>query len=500
MGKEIDQESFSEEERQRFAAQLRGDLAALEILLARPDFGAGEATLGIELELNLVDDHGQPLPRNREILSRVEDARVKLELDRFNLEINGSPRPLRGRPFSDLGAELEEVLAMLRTRAKEQGGRIATIGILPTLRLEHLRKDALTDAARYRAMAAALKELRQAPFRVSIDGEDPLEVDWNETTFEGANTSLQVHLRTSAADFADMYNAAQLATAPVLACAGNSPLFLSHRLWCETRIALFRQAVDDRSDAAEEDWRPARVSFGHGWVRRGALELFTESVALHAPILPVPSEDVEPRAVAQAGDVPKLEALRLHHGTVWRWNRAVYDPAAGGHLRIELRALPAGPTVIDMAANAAFALGLTLALRPQAESLVTALTFGQARRNFYAAARDGLAAELLWPGGEDTASPAQPVRADELVLRLLPQARSGLIAAGVDAQEADAMLEIIAARTRSGQTGAAWQRRSLAAFERTMSRRDALTAMLELYLSNADSRKPVHTWPIQEPS
>src|SRR6185295_670300 len=156
------------------------------------------------------------------------------------------------------------------------------------------------------------------------------------------------------------------------------------RLWEETRVALFRQATDDRRDPSVE-WRPARVSFGHGWVRHGALELFAESVLQHAPLLPIASDE-DARARVRAGDVPELVELRLHQGTIWRWNRAVYDPTAGGHLRIELRALPAGPSLPDMLANAAFLLGLTLALAPDAERLVTALTFGQARLNFYAAA------------------------------------------------------------------------------------------------------------------
>lgn len=495
MGQDIQQETFSQADHVRFAEQLRGDLAALELLLARPGFGAGEPSLGIELELNIIDAAARPLGLNREILTAADDARVKLELDRFNLEINGSPRPLRGSPFRDMGDELNAILATLRSCAQRHGGRIAMIGILPTLRSEHLLPDALTDAARYRAMSARMQELRGGPFHLSIDGEDPLELDGNETTFEGANTSLQVHLRTSAADFAEMYNAAQLAAGPVLACAGNSPLFLEHRLWQETRIALFRQSLSQSRYPDDDDWRPARVSFGHGWVRRGALELFAESVAMHPPLLPVPSREPDPCAVAKSGGIPALQGLRLHHGTTWRWNRAIYDPAGGGHLRIEQRALPAGPTVVDMVANSAFFLGLTLGLKPRAEALVTSMTFGQARRNFYAAAREGLDAELLWPG--ENSSPAEPLRAGDLVEQLLPVARTGLLSAGVNEDEVDQALGIIAARTSSGQTGSSWQRRTLEALERTLPRPEALTAMLERYMANAATETPVHTWPVQ---
>lgn len=501
MGQDIEQESFSDEDYRRFGEQLRVDLAALGEVLARPGFGAGEASIGIELELNLVDAEAQPLPRNREVMETVDDPRVKLELDRFNLEINGSPLPLRGRPFSALGSELAQILARLDQGAAVHGGRIAMIGILPTLHTRHLHPDALTDTARYRAMSRSLERLRQGPLRLRIDGTDggePLELDWDSVTFEGANTSLQVHLRVPAAEFADTYNAAQMAIAPVLSCAGNSPLFLSRALWEETRIALFRQAVEDRVEPHLEAWRPARVSFGHGWVRRGAHELFAESVGMHAPLLPVCGPEPEPLAVARAGGVPALSALRLHHGTLWRWNRAVYDPAGEGHLRIELRALPAGPTIADMAANAAFALGLTLALRDEAPSLVSALTFGQARRNFYAAARYGLDAELLWPCAE--APSPQPLPAPVLIERLLPQARAGLVAAGVDAGEADARLGVIAARVSRGQTGARWQRRTLEVLARELPGERAQAAMLERYLTCARTGRPVHEWPALAPA
>jgi gamma-glutamyl:cysteine ligase YbdK (ATP-grasp superfamily) len=493
MGQEIDQEEFSAADYAQFAAQVQRDLGALELVLARPGFGAGETTIGVELEVNLIDDEARPLPLNQAVLATADDARVKLELDRFNLEVNGCPQPLRGRPFGQIGAELSELLDGLRQAARKHAGRIAVIGILPTLRLQQLLAEALTDAARYRAMAAGLRRLRQGPLQLHIDGNEPLTLEWDELTFEGANTSLQVHLRVAAADFADMYNAAQLAAGPVLACAGNSPLFLGHRLWRETRIALFRQAVEDRVGSPEPEWRPARVSFGHGWVRRSAIELFAESAWHHPPLLPVVSEEAEPVAVARSGAVPELRALRLHHGTLWRWNRAVYDPHGAGHLRIELRSLPAGPTVTDMLANAAFALGLTLGLRPRIGGFLNALTFGQARRNFYAAARDGLDAELLWPA--PAAPSPQPMRAADLIEHLLPLARAGLLAAGVEAAEADPLLAVIAARTQSRQTGASWQLRTLAALEREMPRPKALAVMLERYLACADTGAAVHSWP-----
>ena len=490
MGLELDRHEFSEAEFTRFAERLRENVAALERLLARPGFGAGSPSIGAELELNLIDAVGRPLPINTTVLASTVQPGLQLECDRFNVEIATTPQPFAGRPFTALGRELDAAVAILRDGAARHGARLAAIGILPTLRVEDLSPNALTATPRFRALSTGLRRLRQAPFAVAIRGDDELEFTCDDVTLEGATTSWQIHLRVAPADFARTYNACQIATAPVLAAAVNSPTFLGRCLWDETRIALFRQAVDDRPDAAADDWRPSRVSFGHGWVRESAIELFAEIVALHAPLV-ASVGDEDAAAVVAAGGVPALRELRLHNGTVWHWNRAVYDPGAGGHLRIEMRALPAGPTVVDMLANAAFLLGLTHALTADAERILTALTFGQTRRNFYAAARRGLDAELLWPS--DPPSPrVMPAR--ELVALLLPLAREGLVTQGVAADEADRLLDVVDARVRSGQTGAAWQRRALARLRERHGPDRALAAMLERYLTLAETGSPVGAW------
>jgi len=487
MGIEITRESFDAADHARFAARLTDQLAALRAVLARPGFGAGPASLGSEVEVSIVDGAGRPLGVNRAVLASTLDRRVTLEVDRFNLELNTRPCALAGTPFAALARELEDGLAELRRAAATYGGRVVTIGILPTLMAEDLGSAALTDSARYRALSAAIRGLRHEPFPIRIGGDDPLELDADDVTLQGANTSFQIHLRVAPADFARSYNAAQIATGPALAAAGNSPLFLGHRLWEETRVAVFRQSVDERVDAEPDDWRAARVSFGHGWVRQGAYELFAESVALHPVFLPVCAE----AAPASAG-IPSLLELRLHHGTVWRWNRAVYDDAGGGHLRIEMRALPCGPTVADMTANAAFLVGLTLGIAPHVDELLPRFTFGQARRNFYAAARDGLAAELLWPSAR-TPSP-EPHAAHALVAALLPVARAGLVDNGVDPAEADAHLGVIAARVARRATGARWQRQTLERLRTGRTGSEALAALLERYLAAAATGRPVHEW------
>jgi hypothetical protein len=494
MGLAISRDTFTEDEFVRFSARLREDLDALRALLDRPGFGEGAPTVGAELEMFLVDDAFCPLPANREVLARTFDPRLTVEMDRFNLEANTLPVPLAGRPFTALGAEMTSALDAVARAAAEQGGRVLTIGILPTLRPEHLTAAHLTDLPRYRALSASLRRLRGAPFQIHIHGDDPLALATEDAALEGACTSLQLHLRVPPESFASMYNAAQIATIAALAASGNAPVLCRHRLWEETRIALFKQSTDDRCDM-DTGWHPAsRVSFGYGWVRRGAFELFAESVALFAPLLPVLSAE-EPAAVLAAGGVPSLAELRLHQGTVWRWNRAVYDPAEGGHLRIEMRALPAGPTVIDMLASAAFQLGLTLGLFPEVDRILPAYPFELAHHAFYRAAQYGLSAMLPWPT-EDAPSP-RPVRAAVLCERLLPVARQGLVAHGVAAEEADSLLGIIAARVATGRTGARWQRETLEALMARVPREEALIRMAARYAELSATGAPVHCWPVE---
>jgi gamma-glutamyl:cysteine ligase YbdK (ATP-grasp superfamily) len=495
MGIEIDRERFDEADYVSFTERLDHCLAALEQLLERPGFGVGPRTIGAELELFLIDDQGHPLARNQAILEDAGDPRLTLELDRFNLEVNPSPLPLAGQPLTGLARELEGALASVRATAAAHGGRVAMIGILPTLRDEDLHRGAITDAPRYRALDWSLTRVRAEPFEIEISGRDPepLRVVRDNIVLEGANTSFQVHLRVDPGDYVRSFNAAQLATAPVLAAAGNSPVLLGRVLWEETRIALFEQAADDR-DTPGRERLVSRVAFGTDWLRTSVLDLFEESVRHHEPLLPIRG-DQDPLDALGADGVPRLDELRLHQGTVWRWNRAIYDSGFGGHLRIEMRPLPAGPTVTDMVANAAFLLGLTLALAPDAEEWTRQLLFARAHANFYDAARLGLEAELEWPGADGG---TERMAVAELVRRLLPEARRGLVEARVDAEEADRLLGVIGDRVDAGQTGAVWQRRTLALLEEKQAGRDeALAELLERYLELQAGGEPVHTWPVE---
>jgi gamma-glutamyl:cysteine ligase YbdK (ATP-grasp superfamily) len=500
MGTEVAQEEFGEQDYLRFAERLEDCLCALGQLLERPGFGVGPVTVGAELELFLVDAAGRTLPRNQAVRAVAADPRVTVELNQFNLELNASPAPLAGRPFSALGGELNLLLDHVTAAARQHGGWPALIGILPTLTRADLGAGMMTDAPRYRALNAALRRVRPDPFRIRIAGDDPLELASEDVGLEGANSSFQIHLRVDPADFTRTYNAVQLATAPVLAVSGNSPTFLGHRLWDETRIALFKQSVDDRGGDGPRR-RLARTALGTGWLRGGALELFTQSVRLHQPLLPALRQPLPPvmggpgpPPGGAGGQAPSLDELRLHQGTVWRWNRAIYDPAQGGHLRIEMRALPAGPTVIDMLANAAFLIGLSLWLAGQDPQWTYALPFERADHNFYRAAQHGLSAQLTWPAGRPDQT--RTVAAARLAAELVPAARQGLVQAGVAADEADGLLEVICARAATGQTGAAWQRATLAAAEQRHGRERALAVMLGRYLRYSAAGLPVHTWPV----
>jgi hypothetical protein len=354
---------------------------------------------------------------------------------------------------------------------------------------------ALTDVARYRALGVALRRKRKKAFRFHISGPEPLQMTWDDHTFGGANTSFQIHLRVNPEDFSRVYNAVQMATAPALAAGGNSPFFLGHLLWEETRVALFKQATDDRREIDGHRLGSSRTSFGSAWVGDGALELFREAVRLHDPVLPILSEE-DPLERTRSGGVPRLSELRLHQGTVWTWNRPVYDAAGGGHVRIEMRALPSGPTITDMLANGAFLVGLALGLAPEADAWVKGFPFAEAHRNFYRSAKRGLEAVLRWP--REPGLPASTVWVKELIPNLLPLAQEGLERAEVDPDEARELLEVIRERATTGLTGSAWQRRTLAALDAGMERPQALAEMFRRYLELAESDRPVHSWPLEE--
>jgi CBS domain-containing protein len=345
----------------------------------------------------------------------------------------------------------------------------------------------MTPSARFQELNRAMKRLRGEDFRVAIDGLDELDVTHDNVMFEACNTSFQVHVQVEPGEFARSYNVAQAITAPLLAVAENSPLLLDRRLWAESRIALFQES-DERSDARQVRGHPARVGFGSGWVEDSALEIFREDVARFRVLL-TRELDEDPAAVLERGGVPELSALRLHTGTVWRWNRACYGVLEGRpHLRIEHRTLPAGPTPIDEVANAALFFGLVTSPAEEFGDVRERLSFDDAKANFLRAAREGAKAQLVWLDG-------RRVAADDLVLsELLPLARESLAGSGVDPADVDRYLGVIAERVRREQTGARWMLRSLAAMEEEGTPELRSRAITRAMRDRQRSGRAVHTW------
>lgn len=490
MGIEINQTTFLERDYKAFRKALEKNLADLDQLLQQPGFGAGPASLGTELEMYIVDVNGNPLHANQELLDATNDPQLTLELNRYNLEYNSLPRELSASAFEATEHEIFNKLVDLRACAARIDGRIVAIGILPTLRETDFGAHCITDRKRYHALVKQLLTRRGGDFRIDINGADPLQLEIPDITLEGANTSFQVHYRVDPEHFADTFNALQLMTPLALAIGANSPTLLGHKLWHETRIPLFKQSIDTRNIDRRSWNKPARVSFGQGWVRDSALELFTEVVRIYPPLLPICQDESE----AFGGGAPSLSELRLHQSTVWPWNRPVYDPVNGGHLRIEMRSLPAGPTPSDMVANAAFLIGLAEGIRPQLRQMLPAIPFGIAEYNFYRAAEHGLKAKLVWPQSGQSGYREQSVC--DVIEKNLPLAAEGLARIGVGQSEIDLYLGVISERLALRRTGASWQLARLAALEQRKPQREALHSMLEEFMSLSEDNIPVAQWPL----
>ena len=327
---------------------------------------------------------------------------------------------------------------------------------------------------------------------IHIKGLDELHLTHDNIMMESCNTSFQIHFQSSAGEFVNHYNTAQAITGPVLAAAVNSPLLFGQRLWQETRVALFQHSTDERSSSQLARSQPTRVSFGDQWLRNSVVELFHDQISRFRPIMITQPEE-NPFAVLARGGTPLLSALRMHNGTVWRWNRACYGVADGvPHLRIENRALPSGPTVVDEIANAAFFIGLMLALPEAYGDISQRMAFDDAKSNFFRAARHGLDAQFHWIDGQSHSA------ASLILDHLLPLARQALSNAKVSSEDIDKYLRIIEERVQCRQTGARWITKSLTAMGDAISkdaRQRALTAMM---LKNQKQEKPVHRWPVDE--
>ncbi len=474
MGQEITSSHFSAADFERFGEHLRGETAALADLLNTGRCSEHRPVGGFEIEAWLLDEALRPAPRNREFLEILDDPLASAELALFNFELNNQPRALQGGVFRAFESELEDTWMRTREAARRLGLHALQIGILPTLREGDLTLKNISNLNRYHALNQQVLASRAGrPLRLDIVGHQHLCSEHGDVMLEAATTSFQIHLQTPASLAHHYYNASIIASAATVAVSANAPYLFALDLWEETRIPLFEEAVEVGGFDGVAHGPLRRVGFGSDYARQSIMECFTENLE-HFPIL-------LPMAFEETAELPHL---RLHNGTIWRWNRPLlgFDADATPHIRIEHRVVPAGPTVLDAIANAAFYYGLTQDLAPHAAT--PALPFAQARDNFYQAARHGLGAVITWDDGDKI-----PLR-NLLQQTLIPRARAGLQALKIDADDADHYLGIIEQRVRSGQTGSAWQRRFVAEHGTDM------TAMTAAYRDRQILGRPVHEWDI----
>lgn len=489
MGQEIDRIRFCEEDFERFARALREETGLLASAMQAGQFSENTLCIaGVEIEGWLLDRHYFPVADNQRFLAQLADPLVVPELSRFNIEMNCLPRPLVSGVFRDLGADLHQLWQRCQQTAHACEHTLLLIGILPTLRECDLSMANVSPLNRYYALNDQVMRARNGqPVKLDIRARDHLQLEHGDVMLEAGTTSFQLHVQMPFSRAVRFYNAAQLLAAPMVAVSANSPYLFDHDLWAETRIALFEQAVDGTGAPT----RQARVTFGDDWLRQSPLELFADNLQRYAPLLPLQCDH----------DPSRFSHVRLHNGTVWRWNRLLLGENADGvpHVRLEHRVMPAGPTFIDMMANAALFYGAVYALAHAENAPEDTLVFSQVRDNFYRAAREGLSANLHWCTG--AWCKGEPCKEGQykidlcsvrtmLLDQLLPLARQGLQEQGIDSADSDRLLDVIRCRVESGQNGAVWQRRYIEAHP------GDFVGMTARYLEHQRQGNPVHEWEI----
>lgn len=471
MGQEIAAVHFRYHDFHRFERLLREELALLRNWFEGRNFSSRRSIAGLELETWLVGPAGDPLPINDQVLALVDSPDVVPELSRFNIEFNVAPQPLAGRGLKALESELDATWASCDRMAGRLEAGVVSIGILPTITDSLLSLSNMSSMRRFQALNEQVLRLRQGrPIRLDIEGRERLQTEHRDVMLESGTTSLQLHLQVPLDEASRFFNAANILSAPLVAVAANSPLLFGRLLWEETRIPLFEQAVDVGGG------RFSRVTFGSGYATHSLEEFFVENQDHYPVMLPLAMEERSDRLVH----------LRLHNGTIWRWNRPLigFDADSRPHLRVEQRVMAAGPTTADMSANMALYYGLVESLATAARAPESLLPFTDARRNFYSAARYGLDATVMWFGGREW-----PLRT-LLLSELLPLARNGLERLQVDSDIIEQGLSIIESRVATGLTGAAWQRRFIERHGRDMA------MLTREYRARQRTGQPVHQWDV----
>ncbi|MEO0895424.1 MAG: CBS domain-containing protein [Bacteroidota bacterium] len=478
-------------DRQHFVQHLLADVHAMEYMLKEDWFEKDVVRIGAEQEFCLVDHHGKPAKKAMQILEGFHPEWLTTELAQFNLEFNLSPYLFEGSALSKMEAELRQNMKEMEEEAAKHGVDIILTGILPTIRKSDLRIENLTPQQRYKALMSALHEMRNADYELKLRGIDELLLKHDSPLLEACNTSFQVHLQVEPKTFVPLYNIAQALAGPTMAIAANSPLLLGKRLWHETRIVLFQQSIDDRKNADFHRDKSPRVTFGTGWLKNSILEIYKEDISRFRPILG-PEEIEDAYGKLKEGRTPKLKALQVHNGTVYRWNRPCFgiNPDGTPHLRIENRILPAGPTITDEMANTAFWLGAMTGMYQQHPDITKMMSFDDARDNFVKAARTGIDSSFTWFND-------QKIGACELIVKeLIPIAREGLKARKINPEDIDKYLGVVEERARRNATGARWMLRTYSNFMSETSREQALSSLTSAIKEGQRSDKPIHEWNI----
>ena len=496
MGEKVVADGFGLSDRQRYRRKLQQCLAGLARLLAEKRFDRPQNLMGLEIELNLAGSDGMPRMVNAAVLDRIASSDFQTELGMFNLEVNIAPHRIGGRVFDRLAEELRIGLGYADRKAREVDAGVVMIGILPTLAQSDLVFENLSDVDRYTLLNDQIVAARGEDFALDIQGVERLTCTSTSIVPEAACTSVQLHLQVTPGRFASVWNAAQAVTAVQTAVGANSPFLFGRELWRESRPPLFQQSTDTRPPELQAQGVRPRTWFGERWVD-SAYDLFEENLRYFPPLLPI-LDDEDPLRVLDEGGVPRLQELVLHNGTVYRWNRPVYGWVDGvPHLRVENRVLPAGPTVTDVVANAAFYYGLVRSLAEETRPVWKRLPFEDAAANFDAACRYGIEAELRWPRSGRSGGVAS-VPAVRLVLdELLPLAAAGLDAWHIEPADRDFYLGVIEERCRLRVNGASWQADTFhKALESGLDRDAALAATTRRYAELMHEGEPVHTWPV----
>lgn len=473
---------------QAFMRSLLEEVRVLDLMISRGMIESGIRRIGAEQEMFIVDRAFSPANRAPEILQQITDPRFTNELGLFNLEANLSPRRLGGNCLRLMEQEAQEIHALARSAAARVDCDIALIGILPTLTLEHLGLDSMMPEKRYFALNDALRSLRGEEFRFNFKGIDQLSITHDNVMLEACNASFQVHFQVAAEEFARLYNIAQVVTAPLLAASVNSPVLLGKRLWHETRIAVLEHSVDSRSTTHQARGQQPRVHFGDRWIDESVTEIFKEDIARNRILLTTETED-DPLAMVQRGEAPSLNALRLHNGTVYRWNRPCYGVSNGvAHLRIENRVIPAGPTVVDEIANAAFFFGMMAGMAEQHPRVHEQIRFEEVKTNFLTAAREGIRAQMNWFG--DSHLPAKEL----ITQQLIPMAREGLQQMAIDRGDIERYLGVLEDRVNKRRTGARWLLQSLDNMEDQGTQNQRMRSLVSSLVKQQASGQPIAEW------